>query len=101
MPQIARGVILLVGPEAKQQLDFPKIDRLQCADQRATHGARQTGLTRKQGNSGHRWLYRRARARLGFAVESINKVAAEMQKRRVERDAFGGSVRRNRIVYFT
>ncbi len=74
----------------------------ECQDrQRATHGARQTGLTRKQGNSGHRWLYRRAQARLGFTVGSVNKVAAEMQKRRAERDAFGGSVRRNRVVYFT
>ena len=68
----------------------------------ARHARRATdGLTRKQGNSGHRWLYRRAWAQLGFAVESVNKVAAEMQKRRVERDAFGGSVRRNRVVYFT
>ncbi|ESS41648.1 hypothetical protein P355_3021 [Burkholderia cenocepacia KC-01] len=28
-------------------------------------------------------------------------MAAEMQKRRAKRDAFGGSVRRNRVVYFT
>ena len=76
--------------------------RAECEGrQRATHGARQARLTRKHGNSGHRWLYRHAGARLGFAFGSVKKVAAEMQKRRAERDAFRWSARRKRVVYFT